>query len=192
MLNLLKHWNGEIEINGKHYENISVALSDLTSETLSDDVTIKLLSSVKKSVTEHQSIVKSDDTNECTITVKSYMTKKATPEFDFMQRWNNNIPMPIRTMQGTKEKETRGMVYMKLHGYGKPTVTCLCCGKELTNPISRYYGIGPVCLSKIGISRDITDVNGITEELQKITWEGWIIKSAITECKKGEIPVVIS
>lgn len=180
MINLLKHWNGEIEVNGTHYKNIAEALSNLTSETLSDDFTIKLLSESKESPTEHQSVVRTNDTKEKTITVKQYMTKKATDEFDFMRRWNNDIPMPMRTMQGVVEKETRGMVYMKLHGYGKPTITCLCCGKELTNPVSRYYGIGPICLNKIGIQRDIEDVSGITEELQKITWEGWIIKSAIT------------
>ena len=43
----------------------------------------------------------------------------------------------------------------------------MCCGKELTNPISRHYGIGPVCLSKMGISRDIEDVAGIKEDLAK-------------------------
>ena len=43
MINLLKDWEGEIEVNTKHYDNMSVALSDLTSETLSDDFMIKLL-----------------------------------------------------------------------------------------------------------------------------------------------------
>jgi hypothetical protein len=84
-------------------------------------------------------------------------------------------------MQGVAEKETRGMIYMKLHGLAKakPTITCYCCGKELTNPISRHYGIGPICLSKLGIRYDIEDVENIREELVNITWEGWIIKSAI-------------
>ena len=109
------------------------------------------------------------------------MTQKATPDFDFMAKWNNDNPMPLRTMIGTAEKETRGMIYMKLHGFAKPTITCACCGKELTNPISRHYGIGPICLSKLGIARDIEDVSGISEELVNITWEGWIIKSAIIE-----------
>lgn len=120
-------------------------------------------------------------TGEIKITVKPYMTKEATPEFDFMEKWNNNRPMPMRTMVGTVEKETKGMVYMHLHGYAQQTITCACCGKELTNPVSRLYGIGPVCLAKIGITRNIEDVENIKEELVKVEWTGWVIKSAITE-----------
>ena len=119
------------------------------------------------------------------------MTKKATPEFDFMAQWNADKPMPMRTMIGTIDKETRGMIHVKLHGMGVPTITCLCCGKELTNPVSRHYGIGPICLSKMGISRDIEDVSGIKEDLQNITWNGWIIKSAVTEQKEVELPVAV-
>ena len=68
---------------------------------------------------------------------------------------------------------------MNLHGFAKPTITCMCCGRELTNPISRYYGIGPICLGKIGISRQIDDIENIKEDLVKMKWSGWIIKSAI-------------
>ena len=193
MISLLKNWKGSVDINGKHYNSISEVLSDtseLTSNTSKDEVVIKLSSNAQTTATEHQSIVTSDDTDEYTITVKQYMTKKATPDFDFMEKWNKNIPMPIRTMSGTIEKQTRGMVYMKLHGPVKPNVTCLCCGKVLNNPISRYYGIGPICLSKLGISRDIADVENIKEDLVNITWEGWIIKSAIidttTSCSTSE------
>lgn len=188
MINLLKEWDGEIEIDGVHYASIS-EVSESTQNTLNPNTTIKLLSKSKRTLTERQSIVKTDDTEEQTITVKAYMTKPASPEFDFMSQWNNNVPMPMRTMQGVKLKETRGMVYMKLHGYGKATITCLCCGKELTNPISRHYGIGPVCLSKMGIHRDIEDVSGITEDLAKLTWEGWIIKSAILENYEAELRI---
>lgn len=49
------------------------------------------------------------------ITVKKYMTEPSTPSFDFMQKWNNNTPMPLSTMFGTEVKQTRGMVYMQLH-----------------------------------------------------------------------------
>ena len=41
------------------------------------------------------------------ITVKSYMTQKSTPTFDFMSKWNNDTPMPLRVMYGTKLEETR-------------------------------------------------------------------------------------
>lgn len=48
------------------------------------------------------------------ITVKKYMTEPATSTFDFQNRWNNGIPMPLTVMQGSIEKETRGMYYMSL------------------------------------------------------------------------------
>ena len=92
-----------------------------------------------------------------------------------------SAPMPLRTMTGWVEKETRGMVYMHLHGVGEPVIRCLRCGKTLSNPISRHYGIGPECMSKLGIVADIEDVDTIKKQLVDVTWEGWIIKSAITE-----------
>jgi len=175
MISQLKNWTGSVEVNGQLYNDVS-ELSKIDFKTFSDNVSIKLLHKQKQSIIESNTKEK-----EYTITVKQYMTKQATPEFMFMAQWNNNKPMPMRTMTGNVEKETRGMVYMKLHGMGVPTITCMCCGKELTNPISRHYGIGPVCLSKMGISRDIEDVAGIKEDLAKLTWEGWIIRSAIID-----------
>ena len=117
------------------------------------------------------------------------MTKPSTPEFDFMAQWNNDIPMPLMTMVGDKVKETNGMVYMKLHGDITQTVTerCLCCGKLITNPVSKFFGMGPVCGGHNYTNPFATDeelkaaVEQYRKKLQNITWEGWIIKSAITE-----------
>lgn len=179
MISLMKNWKGEVEVNGVHYNNISeVKISDLNDF---DNVTIHLLSAVKKSLKSSNSVLIDDDKKQYRITVKQYMTKPASPDFDFMKRWNNDIPMPMRIMQGTVEKETRGMVYMKLHGFARQTITCACCGKELTNPVSRYYGIGPICLAKLGIARQIDDIDNIKEDLAKIEWSGWVIKSSLLE-----------
>lgn len=52
--------------------------------------------------------------NKHRITVKSYMLNTATPDFTFMEVWNNNIPMPSITMEGTFEKETKGMIFANL------------------------------------------------------------------------------
>ena len=49
------------------------------------------------------------------ITVKKYMTEPATVSFDFQDKWNNGMPMPLVTMTGEVIKETRGMFYMRLH-----------------------------------------------------------------------------
>lgn len=181
MLTMLKDWEGKVEVNGTEYDSMQIAISK--NKKLSGNICIKLYPKGYKETMDfierfHQEEVE-DKTGEVVITVKPYMTKPATPEFDFMAKWNKNKPMPMRIMQGVKVKETPGMVYMKLHGLAKPTITCYCCGKELTNPISRHYGIGPICLTKMGITRDIEDVEGISEELVNIEWEGWVIRSAI-------------
>ena len=187
MLSLLQNWKGEVEVNGVHYANIREVKIDDLSDFAS--VTIKLLSANKKSQKSSNSALVSDDKQQYRITVKSYMTKKASPEFDFMKRWNNDVPMPLRTMIGTVEKETRGMVYMKLHGdiYAERVCTCMKCGRPLTNPVSQYFGIGPECgghnyVNPFNSEEELKAAVGeYRKTLQNITWTGWIIKSSITE-----------
>lgn len=176
MITMLKHWEGKVEVNGKQYDNINDAT--IENKRLNGEVHIKLYP-LNARAEKKQTVAEVEKSGEVKILVKPYMTKKATPQFDFMAKWNNDNPMPMRVMEGKRIKETAGMVYMELHGLAKPTITCYCCGKELTNPVSRKYGVGPVCLSKMGIVRDIEDVDGISDELVNIKWEGWVIKSAI-------------
>lgn len=119
------------------------------------------------------------------ITVKPYMTEKASPTFDFMAKWNNDIPMPLVTMTGEVEKETRGMVYMNLHGEAKSTHHCMACGRPLTNPISQLYGLGPECGGHFYINPFNTKeeyeeaVQEVRNKMINIKWSGWVIKSAI-------------
>lgn len=181
MLSQLKSWSGEVDINEKHYSTIQDATSDF--KHVSDDIHIKLYSK-RKSQSKAIITALNDTVQEYRITVKRYMTETATPSFDFMKKWNNNVPMPMRTMTGVKVKETRGMVYMKLHGQAEPVVRCMRCGRQLTNPISQHYGIGPECMSKLGLVCDINDVETIKKKLVDVVWEGWIIKSAITESEE--------
>lgn len=56
------------------------------------------------------------------IKVKDYMTKPTMPgsSFDFMEKWNNNVPMPTVYMTGTKKKETNGMVFMEARESSPP------------------------------------------------------------------------
>lgn len=121
------------------------------------------------------------------ITVKKYMTEPATSTFDFQDKWNNGKPMPLCIMQGEVIKETRGMYYMNLQGKAEPTLKCLVCGKTLTNPISKLYGIGPECSEKVGIIRIESEEearekwNELVQQIGNIKWEGWVIKSAIKE-----------
>lgn len=176
---LLNDWKGKIEIDNNTIDARTYAFSTLSNETHI------ILHSVSEN--EKQSAICASDTKiakiEYKITVKKYMTEKSVPEFDFMAKFNNDNPMPLRTMTGTEEKETRGMVYMKLHGQAEAVVKCMRCGRTLTNPISMKYGIGPECITKVPfiMDLDINDVDGIKQKLVDVTWEGWIIKSAITE-----------
>ena len=123
------------------------------------------------------------------ITVKAYMTRPSSPEFDFMKVYNHDIPMPLRSMVGTVVKETKGMVYMKLHGDtdGNPVRHCMRCGRIITNPVSQFFGLGVECGQHGYVNPFESDEllhealeNYRLNYLQKIVWEGWIIKSAIT------------
>ena len=121
------------------------------------------------------------------ITVKQYMTEPATISFDFQDKWNNGIPMPMVTMVGKVIKETRGMIYMELQGRAEATCNCLHCGRTLTNKVSMLYGIGPICGQHYGINPFDTEeeLNEHFEELKSqisdIKWSGWVIKSAIKQ-----------
>lgn len=180
MLTMLKEWKGDIEIDGNKVSDI------LSFKPSNSQIHIKLYPNGYKANTSELDSKKAINQVECKteykITVKQYMTRKASPEFDFMAKWNNDSPMPMRTMVGSIEKETPGMVYMHLKGKATDReITCTRCGKTLTNPISKKYGIGPECMSKVGIVADIEDVDTIKAKLEEIEWTGWIIKSAITE-----------
>ena len=186
MLTMLQNWRGAVEINGVQYANIATASVNAKLSDMSD-FSIKLIANTSKA--QKQSVCASDDVTEYCITVKQYMTQKASPDFDFMAKWNNNTPMPFRTMIGTVEKETRGMVYMKLHAdiYAPVITSCMVCGRRLTNPVSQYFGVGPECGGHNYVHPFDTDeelraaVASYRSKLQNIKWEGWIIKSAIIE-----------
>lgn len=178
MLTMLKEWKGDIEINGEKVDDLS------GFKPVSGQIHIKLLpNDYKRKQTRNSSLqTHSGEDTLYRITVKQYMTRKASPEFDFMAKWNSDNPMPMRTMIGWIEKETPGMVYMHLKGKATDQeVTCMRCGRALTNPISKKYGIGPECMSKIGFIGDIEDVDRAREKIAEIEWSGWIIRSAITE-----------
>lgn len=121
------------------------------------------------------------------IKVRQYMTKPATLKFDFHTKWNNNQPMPFRVMQGKVIKETPGMVHMECQVVPMETETCMRCGRRLSHPVSKLYGIGPECGGHAHINPFQTEeelyaaLDTVKEQLANITWKGWIIKSAIEE-----------
>ena len=184
----IKDWPGAIEINGTQYPSVADAHKTLTGVANFDS--IKLLTKQKQAPVSKPACLASMGDATYKITVRQYMTKPATLDFDFMAKWNNNIPMPLRTMVGKVEKETSGMVYMHLHGDITNTQTqyCMKCGKAITNPVSQFFGMGPECGSHNYINPfdseeelKVAVENYRRNYLQKITWTGWVIKSAIIE-----------
>lgn len=181
MLSLLKDYKGAIEINGTSYNSIRDAMKRF--KRTDDNICIRLYAKRENANTAQNSALQ----RVHKITVKQYMTRQATPEFDFMKQFNNDVPMPLRTMLGTVEKETRGMVYMNLHAdiTEERTLRCLKCGRPITNPVSQYFGLGPECGGHNYVNPFYSEeelksaVAQYREQLRNITWSGWIIKSAI-------------
>lgn len=176
---MLKNWQGQIEVGGNTYDNPS----NLPEKAFSGEIHIVLRPKNKNANTGELDALE----KVYRIKVRQYMTRKATPEFDFMAKWNNDIPMPMRVMCGKKIKETPGMVYMQLYG---DMVTsqenyCMKCGKPISNPVSKYFGMGPDCgkhnyINPFSSDEELKEaVQEYRKELRKITWEGWIIKKAI-------------
>ncbi len=178
---MFENWQGTIEINGIVYDSIS----SVDTSSLKGSLNIVLTPKKK----EESSFAIEIPDEEFKITVKSYMTRKSSPEFNFMEKWNDNIPMPLRTMVGRKIKETPGMIFMELHGdiTQEITQTCMKCGRPITNPISQYFGLGPECGHHNYVNPFDTEeelrkhVMDYREKLRTIKWKGWIPKSACLE-----------
>ena len=143
---------------------------------------------------------------EYKIEVKNWMMQKSSGDFDWMQHWNNDIPMPLKIMYGVKLGETKGMVKMRLHGDLKDRITprCMCCGKPIPNKISQYFGMGPICgehnyTNPFETTEELdAAIATYREKLVNIVWEGMIAKSAIVAidddpdiyAKLAEMPTV--
>ena len=182
MIQALKTWKGRVQVDGIEYNSIA----DVPNIKFTDGTEIVLIPNIQRS-----EVKPTVDDTEYIITVKPYMTKKASPDFDFMAKWNKDIPMPLRTMVGKKIRETNGMVYMELHGdiIEEKASFCMKCGRQLTNPVSQYFGIGPECGGHNYTHPFDTDeelreaVRAYKEELKNLKWEGWVIRSSITHCE---------
>ena len=192
MLNLLEGYKGSLEVNGIMYNDLKAAVQALKG--YEGEMVIILNKGAK--IAEQRPTISSKNTVQeiqgspiYKIKVRQYMTKPASPEFDFHDKWNNGVPMPMRIMVGRKLKETRGMVQMELWGEITDEIThsCMKCGKRLTNNVSKFFGIGPECGGHNYTNPFETDeelkaaVKDMQEQLKEIKWTGWIIKSAIEE-----------
>ena len=164
MIKQLANWKGKVIVDGTEYDSISSVPDGIKATT------ITLLPKVEKRRVKVDDI---EDDTERVITVRQFMTQV------------ESNPMPMRVMVGKITRETAKAYYMELHGQALPVVTCMRCGRSLTNPISRHYGLGVECINKVGLGflAEVTDVNEIKEALVDVKWSGWCAKSAILENK---------
>ena len=188
MLEFLRNYTGEIEVNGETIQNQNIAQ---VLDTLTGSIQIHLKPAenarVRNAFTLKQEAVRDETKVQYNVLVKPWMTQKSNGTFNFMMTWNNDVPMPLRFMRGNINKETQGMFNMTLHGVAQKTNMCSVCGRTLTNPISRLFGIGPECMQKVGVFADISmeeaeqKLNEINKRIESLTWTGWIAKSAVME-----------
>lgn len=185
VVDLLKilNWEGTIDINGTIYNSSSEIPRELE---FNNNMSVTLIP--KETRRANEDTQASD--KEFRVTVRKYMTKQSTPSFDFMARWNDDVPMPLMTMVGTIEKETPSMYYMHLRADTSFITVdrCMNCGKVITNPVSKYFGMGPECgrhnyVNPFNSDAELKEAVDTykREVLSNITWSGWVIKSAITE-----------
>lgn len=195
MEDILKQINRELIVDG-----IQLSAEDIISKYEEGEVisiTIKANNIVQQQPEANYSEEEVDDLNQVPIVgktyimkVKQYMTKPSSPSFDFQEKWNKNVPMPFRIMICEVTKETRGMVYVSAHAEPLETSSCIKCGRTLTNPISKLYGLGPECgshayLNPFNTEEELKEhMDEVYANLAEITWEGWIIKSAIQLCQE--------
>lgn len=188
MLEFLRNYTGEIEVNGETIQNQNIAQ---VLDNLTGNIQIHLKPAenarVRNAFTLKQEAVRDETKVQYNVLVKPWMTQKSNGTFNFMMTWNNDVPMPLRFMRGNINKETQGMFNMTLHGVAQKTNMCSVCGRTLTNPISRLFGIGPECMQKVGVFADISmeeaeqKLNEINKRIESLTWTGWIAKSAVME-----------
>jgi hypothetical protein len=199
MLNLLTY-EKPLLVNGKLFENAAEAFAAFKDSA--DDLKIELHLSdaeiAEKRVSNSHIIVdvpaasSTPSARKLTVyklIVRQYMTKHSSPGFDFMKKYNDDNPMPMRVMYGVILQETPGMYKMQLHCRAhKDSVHCSHCMRELTHPISRVYGVGPICgehywQADEWIKSLANDEEALFKEadkrLRQITWEGWIPKKAL-------------
>lgn len=182
---VISNWPYKVSVNDTLYEDAAKAYKNALQQH--EKISSIVLHSKRESVSGRTP----DSLNDSTlyrVCVRQYMTKPASSSFDFMLKWNKNVPMPLRSMIGHKLKETPGMVYMQLWGdiTEKTTQYCMRCGKLITNPVSKFFGMGPECggHNYVNPFNSEEELKAVVENyrknyLQKITWSGWIIKSAI-------------
>lgn len=82
--------------------------------------------------------------------------------FDFHTKFNKGVPPPFKVMTGDILKETEKMYYISCKSIVMPMKQCMHC---LKCGVVNY-----VC----------EDCSKLYNEIDKVTWEGWIPKKSLT------------
>lgn len=104
---------------------------------------------------------------------------------EFNDRLNKGKPIPMMIMVGGILKETEKSYFVEVRGKPENSTYCLHCGRKLTNKVSMFYGLGPICGKHYYIT-NITEANlesrfeEIRKKMNAIYWKGWIPKSSVT------------
>ena len=164
-------------------------LEDIITKAREGDEVTVIFRAVEKKTEERPLHISGESMrkgHEYIVKVKKWMTEPTSNSgFDFMYHWNKNIPMPLRVMRGRVLSETRGMVYMELRACPLKTDYCMRCGKPLTHPVSRLYGLGPECGGHYHINPFNTEeelqnaIQEVRQKLYDVSWTGWIAKSGV-------------
>ena len=194
MESILRGINRPMSVNGTNVVDMESTIASLqTGDTVSIILNAIQVQNQEVSPAQQTNVLTSNDmrvNHSYIIKVRQYMTKPASPEFDFQAKWNSNIPMPFRIMKCRVLKETRGMVMVDCIATPLKTDVCMRCGRTLTHPVSRLYGIGPECGGHAHINPFDTEeelyaaLDKVKEQLAEIKWRGWIIKSALIEVQE--------
>jgi len=180
--------SGSVIVNGKNFSSITEALSAYPSGAKNLTVVLNRRDETVREVPKENKVAEVLDEKTYKIKVRQYMTKPSSPDFPFHDKWNDGKPMPMRVMVGRILKETKGMYQMELWGQitEETTNICMMCGRPLTNPVSRYFGIGPECGNHGYVNPFESDEalrEAVAETNRKLMaekrWTGWVIKSAI-------------
>lgn len=175
----------ETLLRGITREPHGTTISDIIASAVDGDEVSILFKAVQEQQEQKPLHISGEDMrkgHEYIIRAVSWMTKTSDERGTFMRDWNNNVPMPFRVMRGRVLSETRAMLYMELRACTLRTDYCMKCGKPLSHPVSRLYGLGPECGKHYHINPFETEaelqeaLNEIRQKLSSITWTGWIPK----------------
>ena len=184
MFELLYKYNGNLLVNGKEYKSVYEA--DKEFGTKNGGLTIVLNPGGKRELNNSTQTSPSrmlDPNKFYQISVMSYMTNYKDDFFlATSPQIKNTSPMPFMVMVGRVLDETNKLVKMQLRAdrLESKYTRCMRCGRPISDKVYQLFGMGPECIDIKSNPNEPGVFDRFSKYLNKTTWEGWIVKSAIT------------